>query len=193
MGKSTVASMLQHLDVPVHDADEEVHRLLGPKGKAALAVAAAFPYFEYPQIYHKKPKRIDRKALGEIVFHDDEKREKLENIVHPLVREAQNFFILKHRKAGRSAVALDIPLLFETGSEQFVDYTINVSAPYSVQRRRVLERPGMDEEKFHAILERQMPDGEKCAYADFIVRTGLGRAHAMKTLKTILQEVRYAV
>jgi len=66
----------------------------------------------------------------------------------------------------------EIPLLFETGGEGAFDKIIVVSAPSDVQRRRVLERPGMTEEKLAAILARQMSDSEKRAMADFIVQTG---------------------
>ena len=194
MGKSTVAAMMQTLGVPVHDADETVHELLEPGGKGIQPVCAAFPYFEYPQIYGKKsgfaPRPLLRKELGAIVFADDEKRETLENILHPLVQESQTEFMRKHKALGVEIVALDIPLLFETGADQRVDYTINVSAPYEIQRARVLDRPGMTEEKFHAILERQMPDGEKCTRADYVLHTGLGRAHTMKELKTALRNIK---
>lgn len=194
MGKSTAAAMLQSLGVPVHDADEEVHRLLGPKGKAAIPVGAAFPFFDFPQIYGKKTKSgtrlIKRAELGKVIFHDDALRQRLEAILHPLVREAQNDFIRKNKNLGRKIVALDIPLLLETGGELMVDYVLVVTAPYNIQRRRVLERRGMTEEKFHAILGRQMPDGEKCARADYIIHTGLGRAQAMRELKSALADIK---
>src|SRR5688572_5390175 len=93
MGKSVAAAMLESLKIPVHEADDEVHALLAPGGKATIAVGAAFPYFQYKQIYGEKTKsgarKIKRGALGEVVFHDDEKRLELEKILHPLVREAQ--------------------------------------------------------------------------------------------------------
>jgi dephospho-CoA kinase len=194
MGKTTVAGMLERLGIPVHEADAEVHRLLAPGGKAYRAVAAAFPYFSHPQIYGRKTKSgarsFKRAALGQLVFNDEKKRVKLERIIHPLVREAQSEFIRKARAGGIDVVALDIPLLFETGAETFVDCTINVSAPANVQRARVLARPGMDEKKLSAILKRQMPDGEKCARADYVLKTGLSRAHTLKNLKTVLAQIR---
>ena len=190
MGKSTAAAMLQQCGVPVHDSDAEVHDLLSANGKARLAVAAAFPYYEHPEIYDRKNKEIKRKELGKIVFSDDKKRAALEHILHPLVRETQNKFILKSKKMGQEIIALDIPLLFETGSDEFVDVIINVTAPFHVQEKRVMARPGMDEKKFHAILKRQMPDTEKCDRADYTLHTGLGRAETMKELKNILVEIK---
>lgn len=193
MGKSVVATMLEKEGVPVHEADDEVHGLLAPKGAGFRAVAAAFPYFSYPQIYGRKTKNgrsINRTELGKVIFKDAEKRKKLEKILHPLVREAQSNFIRKHKTAKREIVALDIPLLFEAGSDNLVDIILVASAPYEVQRARVLDRPNMDEKKFHAILERQMPDAEKRARADYVIHTGLGRPQTMKELKAALRDIK---
>lgn len=195
MGKSSVTAMLEHLGIPGHDADACVHRLMQPGATGYYAVTAAFPYFRYPQIYKRKygplgkTRYLNRKALGEIVFHDDEKRLKLESILHPLVRQAQNDFIKAMRTLGRRMVALDIPLLFETDSYKYVTHSINVSAPFHVQKARVLSRPGMSEEKFMAILDKQMPSHEKSALADYTVHTGLSRAQTMKELKAILSDI----
>ena len=192
MGKSTLAAMLRTQGVPVHEADAEVHALLGPGGKGYQAVRAAFPYYSFPQIYKRTRKGylLNRAALGAIVFKDDRLRERLELVLHPLVRDGQKKFMLAMRRAGHKMVCLDIPLLFETGGDAFVDITMVVSAPYDVQRARVLARPGMTEDKFHAILNRQLPDAEKCARADYIIPTGLGMAHSMQALKAILRHIK---
>ena len=192
MGKSTCGEMLVRLGVPVHEADEAVHRILSEEGLGLQAVRSHFPYFEFPQIYGKKNKdglrKIKRKELGALVFGKDELRKQLEDIVHPLVREDQQAFIRKHRM--RKIVALDIPLLFETGADGNVDVTIVVTAPEHVQRERVMARPNMTTEKCEAILKTQMPDGEKRARADYVVPTGLGHAQTMKAMKQIVNELR---
>ncbi|MGH1403954.1 MAG: dephospho-CoA kinase [Alphaproteobacteria bacterium] len=189
MGKSTIGAMMRGMNIPVHEADHEVHALLKPDGGAYQAVVAAFPYFEYPNIYDRKTKLLKRKELGNLVFYDGAHRQTLESILHPLVRQAQDVFIRSFGLKGADMVCLDIPLLFETGAEKRVDYTVVVSAPYHLQRARVLERPGMSEKKFHAILERQMPDKEKCLHADYVIKTGLGRAYAMKELKSVIEKI----
>ena len=193
MGKSTVAGMFQKEGVPVHDSDEAVHELLQPGGKAVPLIAEAFPVFKYPEIYDKKKngvKPINRSKLGALVFAEgnEELLKELEAILHPLVQESQQVFTRKHK--GADIVVLDIPLLYETGAENRVDYVVVASAPYNIQRQRVLDRPGMDEEKLETILTRQMPDGEKRVRADFIVDTGLGHAHSMKQVKEILLSLR---
>ena len=158
MGKSTLAAMLVDMGIPVHDSDACVHELLAPNARGAAAVAEAFPVDRYPTIYEQESGNIIRVELGKLVFHDAGKKELLESILHPLVREAQQEFLKVQREAKKDLAVLDIPLLFETGAESRVDYIIVVSAPAEVQRARVLSRPGMDEEKFHAILALQMPD-----------------------------------
>lgn len=194
MGKSTIGAQLQTLGVDVHESDKTVHRLLYAGRKGYLAVAAAFPYYEYAQIFGKKNaagrRPLNRKALGDLVFNNEAHRKTLEGILHPLVREAQDKFIRDQKRAGKKMAALDIPLLFETGAENRVDYVINVSAPAHVQRSRVMARPNMSEEKFNAILKSQMPDAEKCVRADYVIHTGLGRAQSMKELKAALADIK---
>ncbi len=195
MGKSSVSAMFESLGVPVHDSDAAVHAAMAPGGAGYFAIAAAFPHYEFPEIYiiekkrGQKKARFDRSALGRLVFADEEKRLKLESILHPLVREDQARFIGAMHRMGKDIVLLDIPLLFETDSHQFVDVTICVDAPYDIQRARVLARPGMTEEKFHAILEKQMPSAEKCAMSDYVIPTGLGRAVTMAAVKKILRDI----
>jgi dephospho-CoA kinase len=182
MGKSTAASLLRSLGVPVHDADAVVHRLLAPGGAAVKAVAAAFPGV-------LRDGGVDRAALGRRVFGDGAALKRLEGILHPLVqRESQRFLAGMRRRRVR-AVALDVPLLFETGGERRCDAVIVVSAPAFLQRARVLARPGVTEGRYRAILAKQMPDAEKRRRADFVVPSGLGRAVTRKELAQVLREV----
>ena len=180
MGKSVLAAQLKHLGVPTQNADHSVHRLLAKGGAAEKAVKAAFPKAVGAQ------GAIDRAALGKIVFADTEKREQLEAILHPLVAEAEMRFAQRMQALGVKMVAFDIPLLFETGAEARCDAVIVATAPGWLQRQRVLSRPGMSEEKFAAILRAQMSDAEKRARADFVVKTGLGKAYSLRRLKEIM-------
>ncbi len=183
MGKSTAAAALRRLGVPVYDADRAVHRALAPGGAAAAKVAAAFPRTV-------KDGRIDRGALGALVFRDKAALERLERIVHPIVRREQRRFL--RRQAARRArlVVLDIPLLFESRGERFCDATIAVSAPAFLQRQRALSRPGMTEARLAAILARQMRDSEKRRRADFILATGLDKRHGLRRLAHIVRLMR---
>lgn len=95
-------------------------------------------------------------------------------------------FLMQAEAQGAEMVVLDIPLLFETGGETRVDVTIVVSAPYEVQRLRVLERPDMSEEKFAAILAKQVPDQDKRGRADFVIDTSKGLAPARAQVSEIV-------
>jgi len=183
MGKSTAARMLRRLRVPVHDADAEVHQLLGPGGRAVPAVDQAFPGA-------RKGNRIDRAALGRLVFDNPAALKQLEAILHPRVRTAERRFLAACRRRRAPVAVLDIPLLFETAGESRCDGVIVMSAPPRLQRARVLQRPGMTVARFAAILAQQMPDAEKRRRARWVVPTGLGQALTLRRLKAILREVR---
>lgn len=133
---------------------------------------------------------INRKVLGDIVFQDEENLRKLELIIHPLVRQQKNKFLGQTARRQCPLVVLDVPLLFETGGNRQCDGVVVVTAPDFVQRSRVMHRPGMTEEKFAAILGKQIPDQEKRQRADFLVQTGLGRLESLRAIRNILKQVK---
>ena len=180
MGKSTTAKLFAEAGVPVHDADATVHRLY--EGEAVAAIGQAFPGTT-------SAGKVDREKLAERVIGDAAALKRLETIVHPLVRAAGARFLAEAEKAGAAVAVLDIPLLFEIGGDERVDAVVVVSAPPDVQRARVLARPGMTAERLDAILEKQMPDGEKRARADFVVDTSQGFDSARDQVHAILRAV----
>jgi dephospho-CoA kinase len=186
MGKSTAAAMLRRLGIPVHDSDATVHRLLAPHGAAVTAIATAFPEVRGAD------GGIDRARLGREVFGDPEALQRLERILHPLVRRSQDRFLKLARGRRVPIVALDIPLLFETGGDRRCDRVVVVSAPAAVQRARVMARPGMSEARFRAILAKQLPDAEKRRRADYVVVSGLGRALTFRRIERIVRSLQKA-
>lgn len=178
MGKSTTARFFAEAGVPVHDADLAVHHLYA-HGAAPL-VEAAFPGVSNVE-------GIDRDKLAKLVLDDPEALKRLEGIVHPLVRREEVRFLDEAERAGAPIAVLDIPLLFETGADRRVDAVVVVTAPREVQRARAFTRAGMTEEKFQAILARQMPDAEKRHRADFVVDTSKGFDSARQQVHAILQ------
>jgi len=183
MGKTTAGAMLRRLGVPVYDADASVHKIFARGGSAVAAIEAAFPGTV-------KNGAVDRDALSKAVLGDPKKLARLEAIVHPKVRKVQRDFLRRAARERRDIVALDIPLLFETGGETRCDVTILVSASRDVQARRVLARPGMSEAKFASILARQMSDYEKRKRADYVVLTGLDKGRTMGQLAAIVRTLR---
>lgn len=180
MGKSTTAKMFVEAGVPVHDADEAVHRLYA--GEAAPLVEAAFPGTTVSGA-------VDRALLAGRVLGDAAALKRLETIIHPLVRADADAFLARHHAAGTPLVVLDIPLLFETGGRDRVDKVAVVSAPEKIQSERVLARPGMSEEKLASIRARQLPDDQKRELADFIIDTGHGFDVARAAVDAIIAEL----
>jgi len=183
MGKSAAARMLRGLGLPVHDSDAVVHDLLGEGGAAVPLVAAAFPGVE-------RHGAIDRRALGARVFGDRPALDRLERILHPMVRRSQNAFLRRQLRLSRPIAVLDIPLLFETGAERLCDAVVVVSAPTLIQNARVMARPGMTAARLATIRAQQMPDREKRRRADYVVPTGLRKGDSLRRLRKIVRLLR---
>ena len=180
MGKSTTSSMFRAAGVPVHDADQAVHDLYA--GAAAPQIEAAFPGTTVDGT-------VDRAKLSAAVLGRPQALATLEAIVHPLVRAEEQAFLARARKSGATTAVLDVPLLLETGGEGRCDAVVVVTAPAEVQRKRVLGRSGMSEDKLAAILARQMPDAEKRRRAHFLVDTSRGLVAAERQVRSILNAV----
>ncbi len=183
MGKSTAAKALMRQGVPVHDADGAVHRLYARGGRAVGPIAVAFPDAVVGGA-------VDRMRLGREVLGAPEKLRLLEEIMHPLVRRETRDWLGDMARRGEDLVVLDIPLLYESGSERLCDAVLVVSAPLFLQRQRALARSGMSEEKLAAILRRQVKDLERRRKADYVILTGVGRARALRQLRRILARER---
>lgn len=181
MGKSTAAKRLEKNGLAVFDADAEVHRLYS--GEAAALIEAAFPGTV-------RDGEVDRDRLAAAVVGDEAAIARLQAIVHPLVRRSERAFLLREHERGADMAVLEIPLLFETGAEAWVDVTLVVSAPEAIQRERVLARPGMSEEKFARLLANQMPDAEKRERADFVVDTSGPIEETGKKIDAIVDSLR---
>jgi len=181
MGKSTIAERFRQLGIPVCDADAIVHELY--EGAAVEAIEAAFSGTT-------SGGKVDRIKLGQAVLGDPRGLKRLEAIVHPLVQAAEREFLRQAAELGAAMAVLEIPLLFETGGDARVDVTVVVSAPEEVQRKRVLERPGMTSSKLDAILNRQMSDSEKRRRADFVVDTGVSIEESYAKVDAIVEALR---
>lgn len=182
MGKSTTGRMFADEGALVWDADAAVHRLYARGGAAVGPLGEAFPDVVVDGA-------VDRVRLAEALGRDEDAFRRLEAIVHPLVAQDRAQDLAAARAEGVRLAVLDIPLLFETGGEAFVDAVVVVTADPEVQAARVLGRPGMTRERFEAILARQTPDAEKRRRADFVVDTGHGLEAARDQVREIVGTV----
>jgi dephospho-CoA kinase len=182
MGKSTTGRMFADEGALVWDADAAVHRLYAHGGAAVEPLDEAFPGVIVDGA-------VDRARLAEALGRDETAFKRLEAIVHPLVAQDRALDLAAARAEGVRLAVLDIPLLFETGGDAFVDAVVVVTADPEVQAARVLARPGMTRERFEAILSRKMPDAEKRRRADFLVDTGRGLDAAREQVAQIVGTV----
>ena len=181
MGKSETARIFSGLGIPVYDADASVHKLYESGKTGAIAIKKIFPEAI------SDDGSVDRKILGGIVVGNKTNIKKLEDIIHPLLKNDRLDFFEKN--INEKIVVLDIPLLFETKGESQVDYVVVVSTSDNIQKQRVLERPDMTDDKFEKILLSQMPNEAKCKKADFIIDTSISIDDAKKQVLNILKKI----
>lgn len=179
MGKTTTAKMFAEEGIPTWDADEAVHRLYAKGGGAVPEIEKLHPSAVIDGA-------VSRDVLKAWIDRDPSALRAIELVVHPVVAEDRAAFIAKARSG---IVLIDVPLLFETGGDRSVDATVVVSAPPDIQRRRVLARPGMTEERYEGILSRQMPDAEKRARADYVIPTET-LEEARQAVQDVLGQIR---
>lgn len=162
MGKSTTADMFRDAGVPVWDADATVVKLYA-KGGGAVAPLSAL------NMGLVQNDAVDREALKNWVKTDPSALNRLESLIHPLVAADRAEFISEH--AEQSVIVCDIPLLYETSADQWLDAVLVVTTDTETQKARVMGRVGMDHALFDRILARQMPNSEKIARADYVIET----------------------
>ena len=182
MGKTETGKIFSELGFPVYNADDAVHKLYGPGQKGSEKIKEIFPNSINPD------GSVNREILSAEVLGDVDKIRALESIIHPLVGEDREIFFTKN--ADSPAIILDIPLLFETGGEKFVDLVIVVDAPQDIQEERVLSRPNMTKEKFEKIIAEQIPNDVKKKKADFIVDTSISIEDARIQVENIIRKIK---
>ena len=182
MGKTETGKIFSELGFPVYNADDAVHKLYGPGQKGSEKIKEIFPNSINPD------GSVNREILSAEVLGDVDKIRVLENIIHPLVGEDREIFFKKNSDS--PAIILDIPLLFETGGEKFVDLVIVVDAPQDIQEERVLSRPNMTKEKFEKIIAEQIPNDVKKKKADFIVDTSISIEDARIQVENIIRKIK---
>ena len=182
MGKTETGKIFSELGFPVYNADDAVHKLYGPGQKGSEKIKEIFPDSINPD------GSVNREILSAEVLGDVDKIRALESIIHPLVGEDREIFFKKNSDS--PAIILDIPLLFETGGEKFVDLVIVVDAPQDIQEERVLSRPNMTKEKFEKIIAEQIPNDVKKKKADFIVDTSISIEDAKIQVENIIRKIK---
>ncbi|EAD5326804.1 dephospho-CoA kinase [Listeria monocytogenes] len=163
-GKSTVSNMIQQAGIPLVDADVAARKVVEPGTEGLKEIVA---YFGEEILLADGT--LDRAKLGEIIFKDKEKREKLNEITHPRVKD----YMLEARerffRAGEELVFFDIPLLFESHLESLVDQIVVVWTTPETELKRLMERNNLTKEDALRRIESQMGIDEKARKADFVI------------------------
>jgi dephospho-CoA kinase len=180
-GKSTVSTMFKEMDITVVDADIE----------ARLAVMKGEPvYFKIIEMFGREilleDGEIDRQKLGSVIFHQAEKRQMLNEIVHPEVRKRMWDQTEKAKKNGEEVVVLDIPLLFESKLTYMVDKTLLVYVDAETQLQRLIARNKLSVEDAEARIRSQLPLADKIKLADAVIDNNGSITDTKKQLNEIL-------
>ncbi|MBO0992307.1 dephospho-CoA kinase [Bacillus sp. SD088] len=163
-GKSTVSQMFKEKDFVIIDADIASRKVVEPEQPA---------YREIVQVFGESillPNQwLDRAKLGSIIFSDEAKRQTLNSIVHPAVREQMESWKNEALAAGKQTIIHDIPLLFENKLTHLVEKTVVVFVEEQVQLARLMERNKLSESEANARISSQMSLREKAKLADAVI------------------------
>lgn len=166
-GKSTVASMLRELKIPVVCADGLAHAL-SQKGSPALKDVLK----QFGKSVFNPDKSLNRPALAKIIFSDAKAQKKLQNILHPRIKQKLKSEVVRLKKQGHQLIVIDVPLLFEVGWDDLCDVTVCVTAPQKLQIERLKKSRGFTRSQALDWIKSQMPLKEKVKRADFVIENG---------------------
>lgn len=161
-GKSTLLRAFEKVGVPTFSADAAVAELY--EGEVVAQVEALFPGVT-------RDKKIDRQELARRLASAPDKFKALEAVVHPLVRQKIANFMDRAAAEGHVAVAVEVPLLFESGHDYGFDAIAVTFVDQTIQAARIMARPGMTVDKRDTLLARQMPQDEKKRRATYLFDT----------------------
>jgi dephospho-CoA kinase len=185
-GKSTIAEGLEKRGIPVRDADRMVHELYAPGAPGARAVAAAFgPGFLSPD------GSVDRRTLSTHVFHDRAALSRLNDLIHPLVRDEQSRWFASLAEKGEPLGVIEATLLVETGGRERFDVLVAVSAPAEMRLKRAIKRSGeIDPNEFVKRMTAQFSDAAREEVSDIVVRTDGTREELEEKIDRLAEDLR---
>jgi dephospho-CoA kinase len=159
-GKSTVAKVFETMDIPVYYADDAAKRLMNTDEKLIKEIKKYFGEESYIN------GNLNRSFIANLVFTDKKKLEFLNSLVHPVTIADAEAWISAQTT---SYVIREAALLFESGANKGLDFTIGVSAPLPLRIQRVMQRDGLTEDEVYLRISRQMDEEEKITKCDFTI------------------------
>lgn len=184
-GKTTVARLLKKKKIPIHDSDAVVKRIYFRPTKKFIN------YLKKINLGHSiKNNKINKFIIREEIFTNPKKRKNLEKHIHKEVKKDRDIFLQKHKQKKVSLVFLDIPLLFEHKLEKTCDYTILLSAPLKLRKKRAIRRKGMNKQILEKIIKTQMTDKTKRNKSDFIINTSQNTGRSFNNILNIVDLIK---
>ncbi|HJS51120.1 MAG TPA: dephospho-CoA kinase [Pyrinomonadaceae bacterium] len=170
VGKSFVCECFRELGCHVLDADKTAREVVEPGTEGLRQVIA-----EFGNGVLDPNGTLDRKKLGAIVFQNDETRQRLNSIIHPLVIEKQNEWLANLERVALGGIAIvDAALMIESGAYKRFDKLIVVWCAPDIQLSRLMNRDGLSRLEAEDRIAAQMAQDEKKSYADFLIDTSRG-------------------
>ncbi len=170
MGKTTIASMLKFLNIPIFDSDKEVKNILEKNKFVINKIQNIWPDVISLEMRQKK---INKFLLSNKIFSNKKNRIVLERIIHPIVKKKRSQFIKKYYNS--KIIGLDVPLLYETKTNEICNSIFLVNTSKKIQENRVLKRPNMTKTKFNSINNAQWSYEKKRKMKPFVINTSFGK------------------
>ncbi len=182
-GKSTISAMFKEKEFPIIDADLVARQVVEPGTATLQKIHGLFG----DEVLHANS-TLNREALGQLIFHDPAKRKQLNDVIHPairaeMVRQRDELF-----DQGHPNIIMDIPLLFESRLQHFVDKIIVVSVTEEMQLSRLMKRNTLTIEEAIARIQSQLPISEKEKGADAVIYNNGSLEQSKEQLERILSE-----
>lgn len=184
-GKSTVARLVESLGSKVIDADQLAHEVMRFGGAAYDAVVSQFG----TEIL-KPDQQIDRKKLGEIVFSDVTKKEILESIIHPLIKDEVTQLKNKYEQQGEHFCFYDVPLLFENNLQKNFDFTVTVWCEPEIQLQRLIQRNQLTKDQALQRIQNQWPLSQKIALSQYCIDNSGSEESLIQIVSSFLNLIR---
>ena len=189
VGKSFVCEVFRELGVVVLDADETAREVVKPNTKGLQKIVENFG-----EKFLQPNGELDRVKLGAIIFADEAKRQVLNSIVHPLVIEAQNDWLIEREKENPNGIAvIDAALMIESGGYKRFTKLIVVWCESAIQLERLMLRNDLSETEALKRINAQMPQKEKKRYADFLIDTSEGFEATRKQTIEVFEQLRFLI
>jgi len=183
-GKSTIVKMFEDNKIPVIDTDDIARELLNSDEAIKATIIETFG-----EDILTPSKEINRNKLAKIIFSDKDQRQKLNDIVHPQVKDRVFKEIEHFKDLNHNIIVVDVPLLFEAGFDQFMDKTIVVYAKKKTQIERLIAREGIDEAYAKQKVNAQIPLSKKKEKADYCIDNSQSILQTAKSFQRILKKL----